>query len=630
MTDPLFGFLASQTRTSGSKPFQSLIGACTTPQRDFIRDSSLFGRRATTTPGYSLSPQLRVRFLYLVLYEVEGFLGSSPGTISSAMATPEGPVQPGSGTLLLILIQVASRALTFIGNQFLLRFLSPTLLGISVQLELVSVTSLYFARDSLRVALQRQTLASSTVSGDDNGKPEANGRKKRTQRTEASLQAQMVVNLAYLSILIGLAISVVFGYSYLTSANTEALSSSYFTLSFRIYAFATLLELFAEPSFLFIQQKALYKERARAETAAAMARCLTACFVAALGHNRRWDPSILPFAIGQAAYSIVLLALYLLPTLESSRRDNFSLFPARLATSDLSSISTRNPNYVDLFPKYLLSLAGTMYLQSIFKLLLTQGDALILSFLSTLADQGAFALASNYGGLLARLVFQPVEESSRNTFGRLLSSDKRTKSQGGNDGQRPALTYLANILHFYLIFSLPLVTLAPYIFPLVVRHILSASWYTQSTALLLSTYCYYIPFMAVNGILDAFVTSVATPAQLRRQSLWMVACTAIYGVAAWVLLTKSGLGASGLIWANMVNMALRVVWSLWFIAGWTREQGGGSYKQLLGEAVPSIASTTTAGAIVLGLRIYGTNTESFTREVFGVLATGAVLLGSTM
>jgi hypothetical protein len=546
------------------------------------------------------------------------------------MATPEGPAQTGSGTLLLILIQVASRALTFIGNQFLLRFLSPTLLGISVQLELVSVTSLYFARDSLRVALQRQALASSTVPGDDNGNPESNGRKKGTQRSEASLHGQMVVNLSYLSILIGLAISGVFGYSYLISAPTEALASSYFTLSFWIYAFATLVELLAEPSFLFIQQNALYKERARAETAAAMARCLTACVVAALGHNRRWDPSILPFAIGQAAYSIVLLALYLLPTLESSRRDNFSLVPARLGTSDPSSTSTRNPNYLDLFPKYLLSVAGTMYMQSIFKLLLTQGDALILSFLSSLADQGAFALASNYGGLIARLVFQPVEESSRNTFGRLLPSDERTKAQGGNSGQRAALAYLANILHFYLILSLPLVTLAPYILPLVVRHILSASWYTPSTALLLSTYCYYIPFMAVNGILDAFVTSVATPAQLRRQSLWMVACTAVYGGAAWILLTKSGLGASGLIWANMVNMALRVVWSMWFIAGWTDKKGSGSYRQMLREAVPSSASTATAGVITLGLRISGTTTESFTREVFGGLAAGTVLLGSTM
>ena len=549
------------------------------------------------------------------------------------MTTPESSVQPGRGTLLLILIQVASRALTFIGNQFLLRFLSPTLLGISIQLELVSTTTLYFARDSLRVALQRQQVPApgSVSGGEDEGKPKpTDGRK---QRSQASLQGQTVVNLAYLTILLGLVISVVFGYSYLASAPREALFSAHFALSFQIYAFATLVELLAEPAFLFIQQNALYKERARAETAAAMARCLTACVVAALVHRWGWEASILPFAIGQAAYAIVLLALYLLPTVKSARSDKFSLMPAMLGTGIPSS--TENPNYLDLFPKYVLFLSGTMYLQSIFKLLLTQGDALILSFLSSLADQGGFALASNYGGLLARLIFQPVEESSRNAFGRFLAVDDRPKkSKGGkgtNGGQsQAALEYLANILHFYLILSLPLVTLAPYILPLVVRHILSASWYTPSTAALLSTYCYYIPFMAVNGILDAFVTSVATPAELRRQSLWMVAGTAVYGGTAWALLTKSGLGASGLICANMVNMALRIVWSLWFISGWIGEGAVGLYERLLGEALPSVTSIAMSSAIMLGLRVSVTATESFTREVFGILVAGTLLLGSTM
>ena len=48
--------------------------------------------------------------------------------------------------------------------------------------------------------------------------------------------------------------------------------------------------------------------------------------------------------------------------------------------------------------------------------------ARLTGFARRSAASVAFALASNYGGLLARLIFQPVEESSRNTFGRLLAS----------------------------------------------------------------------------------------------------------------------------------------------------------------------------------------------------------------
>ena len=556
------------------------------------------------------------------------------------MSTSARSVQAGSGTLLLILIQVSSRALTFIGNQFLLRFLSPSLLGISVQLELVSVTSLYFARDSLRVALQRQPPTPSTKAENKAGSL------TEGDKSQSSRQIQTVVNLSYLSILLGLIICTTFGYSYRMSAPLEVTSSPSFTLSFQIYALATLIELLAEPFFIVIQQKALYAARARAETSAAMARCLFACIVAVLGHGRGWEPSILPFATGQLSYAVVLFSLYSLPAWTSSREDAFNLKPTPLP----SSPPPQAPNlyYLSLIHKPLLALAGTMYMQSVFKLFLTQGDALILSFLSSLADQGAFALASNYGGLLARLVFQPVEESSRNTFGRLLSSpsgidgpkdgiEDARKQQKQNSQQ--ALSYLANTLHFYLLLALPLLSLAPYILPLLVRHILSARWYTPSTASLLSTYCYYIPFMAVNGILDAFVTSVATPAQLRQQSLWMMLFTAVYGGAGWALMTKGGLGATGLIAANMVNMGLRVLWCLYFIRTWIRDQensvrdgNNGIQRKMMKEAMPSVASITTAGAITVGLKIYGTKLDTgiLDREVLGVLVAGTVLLGSTM
>ncbi|KIW90395.1 uncharacterized protein Z519_09040 [Cladophialophora bantiana CBS 173.52] len=564
--------------------------------------------------------------------------------------------QPKNGTLLLILIQVASRALTFIGNQFLLRFLSPSLLGIAVQLELVSVTSLYFARESLRVALQRQrpwSQSSKSISAGE-GKWNVEG-----------TETQTVVNLSHLAVLLGLVMSTIFGYSYLRSAPDEVLNSPYFNVSFQIYAAATLVELFAEPAFVVIQQKALYKDRARAETSAAMARCLSACIVAVLGHQRGLAPSILPFAAGQAAYALTLLALYSLPTIKLSKAENFSLVPKQILPPSPQQIY-----YFRLFHKTIISLAATMYMQSVFKLLLTQGDALVLSFLSSLEDQGAFALASNYGGLLARLVFQPVEESSRNTFGRLLtpsSSLSNTKAPTPSDSPknkirpnedtnntRLVLSYLSTTLHIYLLFSLPLLSLAPQILPFLIPYILSPQWRTPSTSLLLSTYCYYIPLMAVNGILDAFVTSVATPAQLRSQSLWMLVFTGLYGVAAWAMLKVWVMGSVGLVGANMVNMALRILWSVAFLKTWVTMQAhrqaddgsksnsgrkrrwGSKEMMMLNDAMPARASIAVAVLVNLGLRMSGSFTTSdagkggLDVQFLAFWITGVILLGSTM
>ena len=543
------------------------------------------------------------------------------------MANPDQDSKPATGTLLLILIQVASRALTFIGNQFLLRFVSPSLLGIAVQLELVSVTSLYFARESLRVALQRQPLSSQRHQS-------STAPSTRSEKASRGTKTQTVVNLAYLAILLGFGVSAFFGYSYLWSAAGEVLDSPYFDPSFRIYAAATLIELLAEPAFVVIQQNALYKARATAETSAAMARCFAACLVAVVGHRRGIAPSIMPFAVGQAAYAITLLAFYLLPTLQLSRKGNFSLGPRRV-----SSAPTDSTYYSGLFHSAILSLATTMYMQSIFKLLLTQGDVLILSFLSSLADQGAFALASNYGGLLARLLFQPIEESSRNTFGRLLSS-LSTSTQSQRNSQTDisqALKYLANTLHFYLLISLPLTTLAPFILPLVVKHIIGARWYSASTASLLSTYCFYIPLMAVNGILDAFVTSVATPVQLRTQSLWMLVFTVLYGVAAWGMLTRFGMGAAGLVGANMVNMGLRIVWSIDFVRKWIagnvkREHKKDLVRETVSIAIPARASIAVAGLVGLGLRMggLGDSDGQLNRPLIEYLTAGTVLMGSAM
>ncbi|KAG5921549.1 hypothetical protein E4U42_005806, partial [Claviceps africana] len=59
------------------------------------------------------------------------------------------------GASLLILLQVASRLVTFVANQLLLRYLTAPLLGLATQLEVYYLSVLFFSRESLRVAVQR-------------------------------------------------------------------------------------------------------------------------------------------------------------------------------------------------------------------------------------------------------------------------------------------------------------------------------------------------------------------------------------------------------------------------------------------------------------------------------------------
>ncbi|KKY27851.1 putative nuclear division rft1 [Phaeomoniella chlamydospora] len=436
-----------------------------------------------------------------------------------------------SGTSYLILIQLASRFFTFAGNQVLLRFLTPIILGVALQLDLYSVTVLYFSRESLRVALQRQPLDETAKSG----------KGPDTVRVNRGRQAQAAVNASYIACALGIPLAVVLAILYTQRGFQEVLDSPYFKLSLVIYGYATIIELLSEPAFVVIQQRGLYRSRAVTETWAACMKCLAACGTAFAGRVLGHQLGVLPFAIGQIAYANAILT-------------------------------------------------GV-------KQLLSQADSVILVALSSLEDQGAFSLASNYGGLVARIVFQPIEESSRNSFGMLLAQDKMNGKS--KDGLNSALRHLSTVLRFYSIISIFAFFFAPFLLPLLVKYVVGSRWFSPEVAGLLSSYAVYIPFMAFNGIAEAFVSSVASTADLRRQAIWMAGYTAIFGVSAYVFLQVLSLGARGLVYANAANMFFRTAWSWLYIQGYAKEHDARLNTQLI---IPNPMSIATGVAVAAYLR----------------------------
>jgi hypothetical protein len=205
-----------------------------------------------------------------------------------------------TATLSLVLFQLLSRGTTFFLNQTLLRFLSPETLGLAAQLDLFSITVLYFARESIRVACQREP--------------------KRTQS---------VVNLSYLSIIFGVLLAFGLGRAYL---NFEELGGNGtggvrgFELSLLVYAIGCIVELLAEPAFVVAQQRLLFGVRARAEGVGTVARCVATCAAAFWGYRKGIALGVLPFALGQLAFSFAVLAIYTWSMYPVASQDKFSLF----------------------------------------------------------------------------------------------------------------------------------------------------------------------------------------------------------------------------------------------------------------------------------------------------------------
>ncbi|KAE9975477.1 Chitobiosyldiphosphodolichol beta-mannosyltransferase [Venturia inaequalis] len=486
------------------------------------------------------------------------------------------------GASFLILLQVASRAFTFIVNQILLRFLSPELLGLSSQLELYSITVLYFARESIRVAVQRN--------------PD---------------QSQVVVNLAYISIFSGIPLAYILAKLYLRA---ELPPVPYFTESLGIYGFSCIIELLSEPAFVAAQQKLLYKVRASTEALATLTRCLATCGAAFWASRSGLDIGVLPFALGQLAYSSIILKAYVLQLWSVSSRGNFSLLPKRLA-------SDKNDRYIlGFFSQTLSKLSISLLVQNSFKFILTQGDGILIAALTSLRDQGAYALASNYGGLVARMLFQPIEESSRNMFAKTCAADPST-GKASKTGLRESKSLLQNILKLYNIISLLALCIGPTVAPLLLRIVAGSKWADTGAGEVLSTYCFYIPFLAINGLTEAFVAAVATNSELHTQSVLMGVFFAGFAGASYLFLHVWQMGALGLVYANCVNMLLRIIFNLNFIKSFfKRNEDSFGFSSTLPSG-PSIAAGVAVASILRSpMQLWDTNSFLVNLVCTGVIS----------
>lgn len=494
------------------------------------------------------------------------------------------------GASLLILLQVVSRAVTFVANQLLLRFLTAQLLGVSTQLEVYYLSVIFFARESLRVAIQRQDTSRLELA--KHGKDAASG--------QANTPAQAVVNLGYIAIALGIPLASLLGWLYLSSVSASTLSSTpNLVSSLYLYGLAAVVELLSEPAFVVMQTRLQFGTRAAAESVATVLRCVVTLGSAVWGASH--DLGVLPFALGQLSYGIGLLAVYAWNGAGLARGEGFSLLPKRLSAITAGQNTPRGAQpstfAFSYFYRPTLQLASSMMAQSVVKHVLTQGDTFLVSVLSTPTAQGVYALANNYGGLLARLVFQPIEESSRSYFSRLLAPSaaaKGTASPAWAANLVQAQDALRSLLKCYLLLSLVITALGPAAAPPLLALVAGPRWAGSGAASCLAAYAWYVPLLAVNGVAEAFVASVASEAEVHAQSAWMAVFSLVFAAAGFVALRSWAWGAMGLVLANSVNMGCRIAWCTVFIRRYFAREADTGFD-LLG-VLPSSAAVL-AGAV---------------------------------
>ncbi|SCV68888.1 BQ2448_1009 [Microbotryum intermedium] len=437
-------------------------------------------------------------------------------------------------TLSLVLLQLFSRLFSFSLNQLLLRSTTPEALGVAtIGFDVARDTGLFFIREGLRGAVIRTRAAYGSSS-----------------TTSEQLVQQTLLLPALLSPLLLLLYPL--STRVLTSPSSARPPHFYSALS--LYVLSAFFELWSERDYLYTlrQWETLTSKRVRVEGFAVGVKALVTLVVVARG-GERW--ALLAFGVGQAAYGSTLLVglrwsvqkvqgTMKTPSVWSLQK--LAVPAANPAKKEHQAAQTRRRFDTDL-----TSLGWALTKQSFIKQILTAADKIAISQLSTSRDQGGYALALNYGSLIARILFQPLEESSRLYFSRQLSS-------------RPSHTLLSSLLLLHTHLSLIFTLLVPPYIPALLYHLLGRRWAASSATSILQAYFFYLPFLAVNGITEAYFQSIASQADLRKGSYWMGVCSIGFIVAVGVG-ARLGWAEKGLILANCVNMAMRIGFSLRFI-----------------------------------------------------------------
>lgn len=494
-----------------------------------------------------------------------------------------------AATSLLIGAQFFGKLVTFSLNQALLRFVNPNIVGLNSQFELLTNTVLFFSREAIRLATQRQTL--------QNKRPDIYVVDGGVVYGTVSGTIQLVVNVGFIPLILGVILSTVIGSLYYLFSSQ--LTSTDAVTGIIIYCSASVIELAGEPCFLLNQLELNFRSRAITESTAVLGRCIVTFACIVFSHQN----PIIAYSLGQLSYACITSILYIFSAFGSHRRERYKVY----GIQGVTPVSDREESqigkiYIDGATK---QLATSIYLQTIFKHCLSEGDKFLVSLLLPLADQGVYSLVVNYGSLIARLGFLPIEEALRNYFSKLLNATSKEKHDASSNWKdvSPVLTL---ILRGYVYLSILAVIFGPLASDYALSFLVSSSWRSGTNASdVLAAYACYIPFMAMNGALEAFVQSVATISDIKRQSAAMLAFSAAFGIAACIFMSDKllSLGAMGLVFANMLNMSLRIGWCVMFIDGYYHSQTDNTNAPVLGWLRPALPSRTVVSTAVISASV---------------------------
>lgn len=169
---------------------------------------------------------------------------------------------------------------------------------------------------------------------------------------------------------------------------------------------------------------------------------------------------------------------------------------------------------------------------------------------------------------MARLIFQPVEESFYIFFAKVLEREKDASLQKQDD-VAVAAAVLESLLKLALLTGLT-VTVFGFAYSQLALDIYGGAMLSSGSGpVLMRCYCLYVLLLAVNGVTECFTFAAMSKEDVDRYNFTMLALSSSFLVLSYLL--TSWCGSVGFIMANCFNMGIRITQSLSFIHHYFQE-----------------------------------------------------------
>ncbi|KAK9820818.1 hypothetical protein WJX74_008655 [Apatococcus lobatus] len=530
----------------------------------------------------------------------------------------------------LLAAQVLSRLSTFVLNLIIVRICSPAVYGLaSVQFQLINNVILFLSREGFRRGCLRIQEDAKSVQG-----------------------AKKILATTALCLPLGLSVSCATCWLALRGNIAPEAASSTILLQ----GLAAMVELAGEPFFVLAQLQMRMRVRVLVETTANAAKGVATLLLLSLPAQYQPDPA-LSLSLAQVMYGCIIFGGYACastPMLWRLGRQGW--FRSR-ASSKQGKLGP--PSATSLLNRDVLWLCASYTAQAGEKLMLQEGSRVVMVLCATSDSQGVYGLVTNLGSLVVRTLFQPLEEAAflafsqphvpqhppgKNRDGPLpasvsrastgsatsrVSADGRASARdvcsddqdggrdaaegtligkAGHEGHRRLL--LSALTKLALLAGLTAVCFGPPYTYLLLRILYGRRWADGTEAAgALAAYCVYILFLAANGILEAYLHAVSDGRQIMASNVLLVAVSAVHLALSISLIRR--LGVVGLIVADGANMALRVLYCLWFIA-----HTGPKLEQSCSAATPA-TTLAPAQSPSAGTSIQPPSADMYTRSMRG-------------